>query len=123
MVVSRILQVDPDNVVLPEDEPMRKSSARLMNQTQKEQPELNVPNVLFLPAPREILQQLSQQRQKAEQEEAEKNKLAEIEKALAEKRPDLGEEAKEFGLRHGIGRNDLCPCGSGRKFKKCCMKV
>ncbi len=19
-----------------------------------------------------------------------------------------------------IGRNDLCPCGSGRKFKKCC---
>ena len=24
---------------------------------------------------------------------------------------------------HGrIGRNDKCPCGSGRKFKKCCMK-
>jgi SAM-dependent methyltransferase len=21
-----------------------------------------------------------------------------------------------------IGRNDLCPCGSGRKFKKCCLK-
>lgn len=20
-----------------------------------------------------------------------------------------------------IGRNDLCPCGSGRKFKKCCI--
>ena len=20
-----------------------------------------------------------------------------------------------------IGRNDLCPCGSGRKYKKCCM--
>lgn len=20
----------------------------------------------------------------------------------------------------GTGRNDLCPCGSGRKFKKCC---
>ncbi len=19
-----------------------------------------------------------------------------------------------------IGRNDLCPCGSGKKFKKCC---
>lgn len=19
------------------------------------------------------------------------------------------------------GRNDLCPCGSGRKFKKCCL--
>lgn len=21
-----------------------------------------------------------------------------------------------------IGRNDPCPCGSGRKFKKCCMR-
>jgi len=20
-----------------------------------------------------------------------------------------------------IGRNDLCPCNSGKKFKKCCM--
>lgn len=23
--------------------------------------------------------------------------------------------------RH-VGRNDPCPCGSGKKFKKCCMK-
>ena len=22
-----------------------------------------------------------------------------------------------------VGRNDPCPCGSGRKFKKCCMKT
>ncbi len=21
-----------------------------------------------------------------------------------------------------IGRNDLCPCGSGKKYKKCCLK-
>ena len=21
----------------------------------------------------------------------------------------------------GIGRNDECPCGSGRKFKQCCI--
>jgi len=20
-----------------------------------------------------------------------------------------------------VGRNDACPCGSGKKFKKCCM--
>ena len=25
------------------------------------------------------------------------------------------------GRRRKIGRNDPCPCGSGRKFKKCCM--
>ncbi len=23
---------------------------------------------------------------------------------------------------HAIGRNDPCPCGSGKKFKKCCGK-
>src|SRR5690625_2048692 len=21
-----------------------------------------------------------------------------------------------------VGRNDLCPCGSGKKYKNCCMK-
>lgn len=21
-----------------------------------------------------------------------------------------------------VGRNDACPCGSGKKYKKCCMK-
>ena len=21
-----------------------------------------------------------------------------------------------------VGRNDMCPCGSGKKFKKCCNK-
>lgn len=23
--------------------------------------------------------------------------------------------------RPKVGRNDLCPCGSGKKFKKCCL--
>ena len=27
-------------------------------------------------------------------------------------------------IRHGkIGRNEPCPCGSGRKFKKCCGRA
>ena len=25
------------------------------------------------------------------------------------------------GPSHRVGRNDPCPCGSGKKFKKCCM--
>jgi len=25
-------------------------------------------------------------------------------------------------INHGVGRNDLCPCGSGKKFKKCCKE-
>ena len=30
------------------------------------------------------------------------------------------EEVKKFG--HKVGRNDDCPCGSGKKYKKCCGK-
>lgn len=28
----------------------------------------------------------------------------------------------DFG-RRAVGRNELCPCGSGRKYKKCCMNA
>jgi uncharacterized protein YecA (UPF0149 family) len=24
---------------------------------------------------------------------------------------------------HKIGRNDPCPCGSGKKYKHCCLKT
>ena len=30
------------------------------------------------------------------------------------------EPIRNFGNR--VGRNDPCPCGSGKKFKNCCMK-
>ncbi len=26
-------------------------------------------------------------------------------------------------MRNRIGRNDICPCGSGKKYKKCCMET
>ena len=25
-------------------------------------------------------------------------------------------------LEEKLGRNDLCPCGSGKRFKQCCLK-
>ncbi|MEM6634734.1 MAG: SEC-C metal-binding domain-containing protein [Pseudomonadota bacterium] len=25
-------------------------------------------------------------------------------------------------LHEKLGRNDLCPCGSGKRFKRCCLK-
>lgn len=45
---------------------------------------------------------------------------------LKEKRPFDGEayarRLKILGKAVGkLGRNDLCPCGSGKKFKKCCL--
>ena len=34
----------------------------------------------------------------------------------------VGQSGIEQVVRNGpkIGRNDPCPCGSGKKFKKCC---
>lgn len=36
---------------------------------------------------------------------------------------DWSDERVETYVRPGpkVGRNDLCPCGSGRKYKRCCM--
>ena len=41
--------------------------------------------------------------------------------------PELPEEAEEVHFTFHretpkVGRNDLCPCGSGKKYKKCCGK-
>lgn len=43
----------------------------------------------------------------------------------AEKRKELYKEQKKSGtIVKGpkVGRNDPCPCGSGKKYKKCCGK-
>ena len=37
--------------------------------------------------------------------------------------PAKGVEARRAGILAGLKRNDLCPCGSGQKFKKCCFGV
>jgi len=41
------------------------------------------------------------------------------EKAMVE---NQGEDAVKKPVKAGakIGRNELCPCGSGKKYKKCC---
>ena len=42
---------------------------------------------------------------------------------VADPRDDDSPEVVTF-VRDGpkIGRNDRCPCGSGKKFKKCCIE-
>ena len=45
------------------------------------------------------------------------DQLAQI-RALMAKRP------KQLVRKYEkIGRNDMCPCGSGKKYKNCCMKT
>jgi uncharacterized protein YecA (UPF0149 family) len=34
---------------------------------------------------------------------------------------DIAAWAPEINPFRHVGRNDLCPCGSGKKFKKCCL--
>lgn len=31
------------------------------------------------------------------------------------------DRAQRLAELNNIGRNDLCPCGSGKKYKQCCM--
>lgn len=44
----------------------------------------------------------------------------------ADKKAELFKEAKKLHTvvraEKKIGRNDPCPCGSGKKYKQCCMK-
>ena len=40
-----------------------------------------------------------------------------------EKRQQIAKQFKEAHIYHApvtVGRNDPCPCGSGKKYKKCC---
>ena len=40
-------------------------------------------------------------------------------KAAADKR--AGRDASPVSGKEKVGRNNPCPCGSGKKYKKCCM--
>lgn len=33
----------------------------------------------------------------------------------------FGGSGKKQDFPGAVGRNDICPCGSGKKYKKCCM--
>ncbi|MGD8940449.1 MAG: SEC-C metal-binding domain-containing protein, partial [Gammaproteobacteria bacterium] len=35
--------------------------------------------------------------------------------------PNLGDTAPYLHNIPKVGRNDPCPCGSGKKYKKCCL--
>ena len=48
---------------------------------------------------------------------------ADLESVADEIRREIGHQRREHrrgATAEGVGRNDPCPCGSGRKFKHCC---
>ncbi len=48
--------------------------------------------------------------------------LANIER-LGKDNPLFGERLTDPAPKRKVGRNDPCPCGSGKKYKKCCGKM
>lgn len=38
-----------------------------------------------------------------------------------EKQPEVYGPPKSLRPRYKCGRNEPCPCGSGEKFKRCCL--
>lgn len=47
------------------------------------------------------------------------------ENLTAERRKEITKEFRKAGIvvnENKVGRNDPCPCGSGKKYKKCCGK-
>ena len=45
----------------------------------------------------------------------ENNRMAQIQAMMAARKQKVRE--------HKVGRNDACPCGSGKKYKKCCLST
>jgi preprotein translocase subunit SecA len=72
--------------------------------------------MMFLEHADADLQQIAEdwKKRQAEEEEAYRRRMESI-AHLSDEHPQ--EEAQP------VGRNEPCPCGSGKKFKKCCGKV
>lgn len=59
------------------------------------------------------------------QVQREEKRVERKERQFSYSAPDKGEEKKGKTVVHKgtkVGRNDPCPCGSGKKYKKCCGK-
>jgi uncharacterized protein YecA (UPF0149 family) len=45
-----------------------------------------------------------------------------ISRSLRESDPEVRVSATVTRTSQRVGRNDACPCGSGRKYKQCCLR-
>ena len=52
----------------------------------------------------------------------ERKQMVDMDKLEQKGGSETEEEAKQVKTDKVVGRNDLCPCGSGKKYKKCCGK-
>ena len=52
----------------------------------------------------------------------EEERLMRENKTLRQRIQQVEGEEEEEQTQRRVGRNDPCPCGSGKKFKKCCLR-
>ena len=126
-VVSRVIRLQPNPALDAAAESGGKQQARKLARgagaLQQKAPAEG--GVRGLEAPEvdaeEAMRRLAERRQQAQ---AQAMLAAQEAKNKAEaERPAKGLEAKVYGERLNIKRNDPCPCGSGQKFKKCCARA
>ncbi|GAX91053.1 hypothetical protein EFBL_2713 [Effusibacillus lacus] len=66
--------------------------------------------------------ELDEYKRKREDREAREKRTDSGRSNLLERTNQLGLPAsKPYVNPNKIGRNDPCPCGSGKKYKKCCL--
>ena len=55
------------------------------------------------------------------QNQGEEDEAVALRDQLLKELPQLDQSGPIVNLEPQVGRNDPCPCGSGKKYKKCCM--
>ena len=95
-IISNILRFKPE-MLLPNVNTSRNATQQIIDsmneQEESDDPQLNIP-VVARPTP--------------------------VKKAPV-KLPKKGIEAKRYAEQNGLNKRDPCPCGSGTKYKKCCL--
>ena len=89
-----------------------------------EQEALEVPTVQVMPETGTIMDAVQMSEENNKQREAMEAAISNDQMKRFEAMAKAWQEAHTQKVRKfdKVGRNDACPCGSGKKFKNCCMK-
>jgi len=100
-VLTQLLAFSPD-MLMPSMNASRQATERILDvaqQAPQQDPNADIPDLpINIPMPKSIV-------------------------SATPTLPKMGAEARLFGVRNAVDKNAPCPCGSEKKFKKCCRKA
>jgi len=100
-VLTQLLAFSPD-MLMPSMNASRQATERILDvaqQAPQQDPNADIPDLpINIPMPKSIV-------------------------SATPSLPKMGGEARLFGVRNAVDKNAPCPCGSEKKFKKCCRKA